>query len=75
MNRNDQSINREGAEGRIERKEIQLVGKGIAEGFGRSRRGDSERVGRWQERAVIRGENDNEDMGWLLRSPLGVVTE
>lgn len=54
---------------------MQLVGKGIAEGFGRSRRGDSERVRRWQERAVVRGENDNEDMGWLLRSPLGVVTQ
>lgn len=37
------------------------------EGFGRSQRRDGERVGRWQEKPVIKGESDNEDMRGLLR--------
>lgn len=41
---------------------MQCVGKGIAEGPGRGWRGACERVGRWQEKAVIAGEGDNEDI-------------
>lgn len=41
--------------------------RGNRKGFGRSQRRDGERVGRWQEKPVIKAESGNEDMRGLLR--------
>lgn len=60
--RKEGRVDHGGTEGGIEQKDIQRVGKGIAEGLGRGQRGACERVDRCQEKAVIGGESDNEDM-------------